>query len=171
MADSRSRAARRTGWRPILFVVFLAAFVIRVVVQLIQTLAPTSELAAFERWQPGPLPYPALLASQAIIIAAGVWAAWAMWTGRPEPQPRLGRVMVWIGWVYLVGAAFRFFAGLTFLSHIAFFDVQLPGFFHVVLASMVLIFAAHLADEARVCGAGQNSNTQTARGGTTRKQA
>jgi hypothetical protein len=171
MADSRPRAAHRAGWRPILFALLLAAFVVRVGAQLIQALAPTPELPAFERWQSGALPYPLLLASQAIIIAAGVWATWAMWSGRPEPEPRLGRVMVWIGWVYLVGAAFRFFAGLTFLSHIAFFDVQLPGFFHIVLASMILIFAAHLADEARGRASRGDSNTPMGRGETTRKQA
>jgi len=171
MADSRSLAARRTGWRPILFVVLLAAFAVRVGAQLIQALAPTFEPPGFERWPSAPLPYPLLLASQAIIIAAGVWAAWAMWTGRPEPQPRLGRIMVWIGWIYLVGAAFRFFAALTFLSRIAFLDVQLPGFFHIVLASMVLIFAAHLADEARGHIASRDSNAPSARTGTTHKQA
>jgi hypothetical protein len=149
MADSRSPEAPRTGWRPILFAMLLAAFVFRVAAQLIQALAPTSDLPAFDRWQSGALPYPVLLTSQAIIIAVGAWATWAMWTGRPEPQPRLGRLMIWIGWIYLVGAAFRFFAGLTFLSNVAFFDVHLPGFFHIVLASMVLLFAAHLADEAR----------------------
>jgi hypothetical protein len=149
MADTRSREAPRTGWRPILFAILLAAFVFRVGAQLIQALAPTNDLPAFDKWQSGTLPYPMLLASQFIIIAAASWATWAMWNGKPEPQPRLGRVMVWIGWVYLVGAAFRFFAGLTFLSDVAFFDVHLPGFFHIVLASMVLIFAAHLADEAR----------------------
>lgn len=149
MADTRSRYAPRAGWRPIAFAVLLAAFVFRVVAQLVQAMAPTPGLPAFDQWQSGTLPYPLLLASQVVITAAGVWATWAMWTGRPDPQPRLGRVMVWIGWVYLVGSAFRFFAGLTFLSDIAFFDVRVPGFFHIVLACMVLLFAAHLSDEAR----------------------
>lgn len=154
MADSRSREAPRAGWRPVLFAILLGVFVVRAIAQLIQAWAPAADLTAFDRWQPGTLPYPLLLGSQAIIIAVGVWAAWAMWTGRPEPQPRLGRIMVWIGWIYLVGAAFRFFAGLTFLSNVGFSDVQLPGFSHIVLAGMVLIFAAHLADEARGRAAG-----------------
>lgn len=149
MAAAQSNGRARPGWRVIAFALLLAAFVFRVVAQLMQVFAPTNALPGFDEWQSGTLPYPLLVASQIIIIAAGVWATWAMWTGRPAPQPRLGRVLVWIGWIYLVGAAFRFFAGLTFLSNVAFFDVHLPGFFHIVLASMVLLFAAHLSDEAR----------------------
>jgi hypothetical protein len=137
--------------------------------QLIQTPGPSAKLQAFKGLWPGPLSYPLLLESQSVIIAAGMWAAWVMWTGQPGAQPRLGRVIVWIGWVYMVGAAFRFFAGLTFLSAIPALDVQLPGFFHFVLAGMVLTFAAHLADEARGRSPGRGAGAPKGRVGTTRR--
>ncbi len=148
MAAAPAPEASSVGWRPVAFAGLLALFVLRVAAQLIQAFAPTPALPAFEDWQGGDVPYPVLAAGQAAIIVAGLWAVWVMWTGRPEPQPRLGRVLVWIGWVYLVGAAFRFVGGLPFLGA-AMFNAPLPGFFHILLACMVLLFAAHLSDEAR----------------------
>jgi hypothetical protein len=43
-----------------------------------------------------------------------------------------------VGAIYMLGAAFRLVAGLSFLSHLSFFRATLPSVFHMVLAAIVL---------------------------------
>lgn len=133
-----ARPARGRGhalWLGIL----LVAFLIRVGIQLLQSISPTRALPPFEAWQSGTIPYWSLLVSQVAIIALTLWAMVGFASGAMKPNETLGRVLTWIGIVYFVGAVARFVAGLTVAQDMPFLSAHLPGFFHIVLASMVLI--------------------------------
>ena len=136
--------------RAAVFGVLLLAFIGRVVLQLRQRLDPTPALPPFEAFQSGALPYPALLASQAAIIAVGLFILRGLLTQSWRPNPKLGRVLRILGGVYLAAAAFRLVAGLTILRHVAFFALPIPSTFHMVLAGMVLVVADfHLSSGQR----------------------
>lgn len=134
---------RRTLDRPWVaaFLVLLALFVFRIVAQLVQLFAPTPLLPPFEIWQSGLLPYPALVASQLAIVAVSLAFARSVWIGALRRRRRLGWTLLALGGIYFLGAAFRLIAGVTFLSDVSFFARSVPSFFHIVLASMVLIAA------------------------------
>ena len=93
-----------------------------------------------------------LVASQALIIAVCVAFAVGVARGKVNPSTGWGRVLGVLGAIYFAGAAFRLIAGVTFLSHVSFFAASLPAFFHVVLASMVLLAAGFHLQGARRAG-------------------
>jgi len=134
-------AVARGQRRATLFGVLLGLFVLRVAAQLWQAIWPNAFLPPFEAWQSGTLPYPALVGSQVVIIVGSLWFLRGMARGSLAPRRALGRVLAWVGGVYLAGSAFRLVAGLTFLREVPFFAVLLPAFFHLMLASMVLVAA------------------------------
>ena len=119
--------------------VLLVAFLIRVGIQLLQFVAPTDALPPFDSWQSGTIPYWSLLASQVVIIALALWAIFGFARGAMKPNVMLGRITTWVGVVYLAGAVARFVAGLTVAQDVPFLSAHLPGFFHIVLAGMVLV--------------------------------
>lgn len=128
-------AARRHA---MVLTLLLALFMLRVAAQLMQWLWPTPLLPPFGRWQSGTVSYAVLVASQAAIILAVAALIAALWRRRLRPRRSLGVVLLALGTVYMLGAAFRLVAGLSFLSHIAFFRATLPSLFHMVLAGIVL---------------------------------
>jgi hypothetical protein len=122
----------------------LLLFLGRVTAQLWQHFWPTEALPPFSAWQSGLLPYPVLVASQLVIIAVSLWLIMSIAGGRIGPHKRIGTWVLAIGAVYFAFMAFRLVAGLTFLSDSAFFGATLPAFFHLVLASMLIIVGMHL---------------------------
>jgi len=120
----------------------LALFVFRVAAQLIQLFAPTPLLPPFEAWHSGTLPYAVLVAAQIAIIGVAVWFAIGLWRGTVMRDRRLGVILGWIGAIYLLGSIARFVAGFTIGRENSFLAAHLPGFFHIVLAGMV-VAAAH----------------------------
>ena len=121
--------------------VLVGLFAFRVVAQLIQLVAPTSFLPPFDAWHSATLPFPALVAGQVVIIVGCTILIVRMWRRQALPRAALGKVLLWLGAIYFVGALFRFVAGFTFLADKAFFAAHLPAFFHIALASLVLTFA------------------------------
>jgi hypothetical protein len=128
--------------------VLLTAFLFRVLSQLIQAWRPVAWLPPFEAWHSGALPYPVLVAAQALIIAVVLWCIAALMTGDLQPAAGLGRVLQALGWLYFAVMAARFVLGLSLIRHIRWFDAPLPSIFHLVLAAMVLTLASfHLSEE------------------------
>ena len=121
--------------------VLVGLFAFRVMAQLIQLAAPTSLLPPFDAWHSATLPFPALVAGQAVIIVGCTILIVRMWRRRARPHATVGKVLLWFGAIYFVGALFRFVAGFTFFEDKAFFAAHLPAFFHIALASLVLTFA------------------------------
>ncbi len=124
---------------------FLSAlFALRVLAQLAQAVGEASFLPPFEAWQGSGIPYPALLGSQAVILAAIAVVLWRMRSGAVSPRPWKHRACFALGGIYLAVMAFRLIAGLTFLEHSEWFAAALPALFHIILASLILIFGHYL---------------------------
>ncbi|MCA3719490.1 hypothetical protein [Phenylobacterium sp.] len=121
--------------------VLLGLFVFRVAAQILQLLAPTPILPAFEAWHSGTLPYGLLFAFQIVIIILAALFVRGLWIGQIKQNRRLGTVVAWIGGLYFAGSVARFVAGLTFAKQNLFLSAHLPGIFHIVLAVMVLTVA------------------------------
>ena len=120
--------------------VLLAVFVFRVLAQLLQFYAPTPELPPFAAWESGALPYPLLVAAQAVIIVVSLALIVALFRRRLRPNRTIGIVLLVAGGLYLAGSLFRLVAGYTFLADVPFFSDHLPAYFHIVLAGLVLTF-------------------------------
>src|SRR5262249_44682055 len=136
IADAR---ARRTYVAAI--AVLLILFIGRVAAQLAQYFHPVTFLPAFSDWHSGTLPYGLLVASQAAIIAACVYYVFKIAIGALTPNKSAGKFLLVFGVCYFVFMTFRLVAGLTFLSDNHWFQAHLPAAFHIVLASIVLVFA------------------------------
>ena len=117
-----------------------ALFALRVLAQAVQRLGDVPFLPPFDAWQGSGLPYPALLESQAVILALLAWALLLVRARTASPGPWLHRACFVLGGAYWIAMAFRLVAGITFLADVDWFAHSLPALFHVVLASFVLLF-------------------------------
>ena len=122
-------------------------FTLRIVAQPLSLLVP--DMPAFDAWHSSVMPYPVLLASQLVILALIIVMNIRVSRSRPNPQPKLARGLAFFGWVYFVGMFVRLVVGQTIESAPAWFDRPLPIFFHLVLATWVLIVAWRFSDRAR----------------------
>lgn len=133
-----------------ILLLLLGLFMFRVAAQLVQRLWPTPLLPPFDMWQSGTVSYAVLVASQLLIIAAVVAIIVRLWRRRLRPRRNVGITLLALGAIYMLGAAFRLVAGLSFLSHLAFFRATLPSIFHMVLAAIVLTLGNfHFSGSAR----------------------
>lgn len=134
---------RRGHVHAIALAVLLGLFWFRVIAQLVQALWPTDALPGFEAWHSGTLPYPVLVLSQAAIIAILIWLVRRFWRGGSLGGARL-RAALWIfGSLYFAGSLIRFVGGFIFAAQNAFMSAHLPAFFHIVLASAVIVIASY----------------------------
>ena len=132
MAQARNRP------HVIILSVLLAAFVLRVVAQLMQAVSDVPWLPPFAAWAAGGLPYPMLVIIQIVIIAAVVEVIRKLARGDVQPRRKWAVWLFGLGAIYFVAMAFRLIAGQTFLADSAWFAASLPAFFHLVLAGIVL---------------------------------
>lgn len=132
----------------------IGLFVFRVLAQLVQSLTPLPWLPPFEAWHGAVLPYPLLLACQIVIIAALAVIIWRVGSDRVVPRPWKFRLCFVLGVPYFLFMAFRLAAGLTFLSDHPWFAKSLPAFFHIVLASFLLLLGHYIQGKARASAGG-----------------
>lgn len=116
-------------------------FLVRVLAQLVQWLAPTRLLPPFEAWHSATVPYLGLLASQVLILGAQIWLLRGVVTGTHAPRRRLGLGLLTFGVMYFGFMLFRLIGGLTFLAHAAWFQARIPTLFHLALATYLLVLA------------------------------
>ncbi len=126
---------RYTPW----LVALLAMFVFRVVAQGLQFLHPVAFLPPFAAWDSGTLPYGWLVVAQGIIIAGCGIVVTGFFRQTTRPNRRLGKWFLAIGAIYLFGMLARLVAGFTIAAGNKWLDAPLPAFFHLVLASFLLI--------------------------------
>jgi hypothetical protein len=135
-----ARGARRV------YAIALAAltllFSLRVSGQAVQRWVPQSYLPSFDAFQGSDLPYAVLFATQLVILALMVNAAYGVASGRAKLTARTTRVLWWAGAVYLAGSIGRIVVGVAYARAPAWFTTWIPAFFHVVLAAFVLTLAA-----------------------------
>lgn len=116
-------------------------FALRVSGQAIQRWAPQPFLPDFGSFQGSGLHYGVLLPMQLVILAAMGFFAWRVQAGALAPSPRAGRILAWIGWIYLLGSVARIIVGLAVPAAPAWFSTWIPAVYHVVLAAYVLTLA------------------------------
>lgn len=133
----------------VLMSMLTALFVLRVCAQLLQALFPVDWIPEFEAWQGGVLPYPVLLASQFGIIGLMSLVLHRVRNGTIRARPWKYWACLVFGGVYFTVMAFRWLAGLTFLADQAWFAKPLPAFFHLVLASFILLLGVHIRRRKR----------------------
>jgi hypothetical protein len=129
-----------------------ALFAVRVSGQLAVALGGADWLPAFEEWQSGLLPYPALLASQAAILAAMAAIEWQTWRGRgalAQPRPRLAVVLRRFSYLYAGSMVVRYVATMGLVPEWRWLGHQIPTLFHVVLAGWLFVYALVLAGPGR----------------------
>ena len=114
-------------------------FLMRVVAQPLSRSVSIPGLPPFEAFQSGLVPYPLLLLSQVTILGVMAATAWSASTGRLAPRPRLARAMAKVGWIYAAAMLGRLFIGAFVLPESSFFARPVPTFFHLVLASFLIV--------------------------------
>jgi len=143
----------------------LGLFVLRVVGQLLVAVGVGSSLPPWEEWFSGALPYQWLLATQILII---------MLLGRVcldlshrrgffgIPRPALGSFLLTLGTIYALAMFVRYTIRMGLYPHERWTGGSIPIFFHMVLASFVLVLAAYHRHAAG--DSGQNTRRSIARG-------
>lgn len=117
-----------------------ALFAVRVIAQALTTVLPAGTLPPFEAWAAGGFPYPVLLGSQVLVVGWLLTTAWRVSSGRVVPRQRVGRIVLPLATLYLVGSIIRLVLGATLLSHFRWFASPLPSVFHGVLATYLLLY-------------------------------
>ena len=116
---------------------FSFLFALRVLGQAIQFWTTVAWLPGFESFQGSGLPYWALLSAQALILTFVARQSWRVQRGMVEPRRDRGRVLLWLGGIYLAGSVGRIAVGLV-PGASGWFRAWISGAFHVVLAGYVL---------------------------------
>lgn len=116
-------------------------FLSRIIGQLIQYFYPVEWLPALESWQGSALPYGFLLTSQLMILAVMLRVTFQHASGRARRNPKKGRWLLIFGTVYFVSMTGRLAMGMANLSAHLWFHKPIPTFFHLVLATFVLLIA------------------------------
>lgn len=128
----------------LLMLLLSGLFALRVAAQLAQAIHEVPFLPPFEVWQGSSLPYPALLGFQAGILAVLAVVLWRVKTNAISPRAWQYQACFVLGGVYFTVMAFRFITGLTLLSENAWFASSVPALFHIILASLILVFGHYL---------------------------
>ena len=115
-------------------------FAFRVVAQLMALLFKPSFLPTFGSWHGGVLPYPLLLSTQILIFIWLAWTAWQFSRSSVRPRHSLGIVITLFASLYFLVMLLRLLLGLTILSNQRWFASYLPAFFHLILASYLLLY-------------------------------
>lgn len=120
-------------------------FMCRVVAQLIQVWHPVAFLPSFDVWQSGALPYPMLLMFQVAILWVCLRIVWRTFKGMVVAVPKKGRILLYLGGLYLAVMGIRLLIGLTVASDHFWFGAVLPTIFHFVLAIFMLVYGRYHA--------------------------
>lgn len=142
------------GFIPALMTLLSALFLLRVVGQLLVTYADASWLPQKEHWQSGLLPYPALLASQIVILAVMAGIDRDAWRARGwfvAPRPRFAQVLRRLSVVYFAAMIVRYIVTMTLHPDWFPFEHSIPTFFHCILATYLYLYSGLVSngDEPR----------------------
>ena len=119
-----------------------ALFAVRTLGQLAVTYGGVTFLPPVEQWQSGLLPYPALLASQAIILLLLALVTRDVWRGRGPfavSRPRLGTALAWFSAAYALAMVVRYAVTMALRPEWRWFGHAIPVAFHLVLATYLFL--------------------------------
>jgi hypothetical protein len=152
-------AARRPATpRAVVMAVLGGLFLLRVIGQVLVTYAGVGWLPAVEHWQSGLLAYPALLASQGVILVLLALVTADVWRGRgrfARPRPRVASALGWVGAIYLASMIVRYVATMLARPEWRWFGHSIPVLFHLVLATFLLVYAGVPSGEGAAPQRGQ----------------
>jgi len=126
--------------------VLLGLFVLRVVGQLLIAVGAGGFLPPWEEWYSGALAYPALFASQLLIILLYGLIARDLTRGSgafARPRRRLGSTLIALGAVYFGVMVVRYVIRMTLYPPERWWGGTIPIVFHCVLASFLLVYGAY----------------------------
>jgi hypothetical protein len=121
-------------------IVFTVLLFARVIGQLVVVLFAPRWLPPMEEWQSGLLPYPVLLASQAVVLTfmGLICVDFARGHGFfVEPHPHGGRFSVWFACVYFAGMVVRYIVTMIRRPERRWFGGTIPIIFHSVVAAFL----------------------------------
>ena len=118
-------------------------FLFRVLAQLAQAQNTLPFLPPFESWHSALIPYPLLLVIQVIILGFLAKVTVTFSKGQVIPSRTAGRIWFGLGAIYFGAMMLRVTLGFTLCSGQAWFSNYLPTFFHLVLASFLLIVGTY----------------------------
>ena len=136
MSDATRQPAQR--YAPWLWVI-LFIFSCRVIAQFSLTITEVPFLPPFEAWYSGAVPYPQLLALQLLTIIVMGWVAWRFHRAQVVAKWSMGIVLLLLGFLYFSVMVIRLLVGFADLSVAVWFHRPIPSFFHLVLASFILL--------------------------------
>ncbi|MES1982896.1 MAG: hypothetical protein V4443_10530 [Pseudomonadota bacterium] len=125
-----------------LLLALILFFLLRVIAQLIQQLKSVSWLPPIDVWQGSSLPYGFLLSTQIIILGVMIRITRQHARACVQKNPIKGKWLLIFGALYFFSMSARLVIGLANFSTHPWFHKPIPAFFHLVLATFVLLLAA-----------------------------
>lgn len=114
-------------------------FVFRVIAQLLVFNFDIPVLPAFDTWYSGAINYKSLLIWQAVIIIIMATFAYRFSHQLVIPRRNIGYILLTIGGLYFTSMFIRLIISLFGLSELVWFSRPIPSFFHLVLATYILL--------------------------------
>lgn len=121
-------------------IILLGLFVFRVLAQLLQYKFNLSFLPPFQSWDSGTLPYGILIALQLTVVFVLSKTIYKIALHKVKPNLKTVYIFVTLGTLYFAIMLFRLIAGLTLLHDLKWFLYPIPSFFHLILASFLILF-------------------------------
>jgi uncharacterized protein len=118
----------------------------RVIGQIVVVIFAPRWLPPMEQWQSGLLPYPVLLAGQAVVLTLMVWisADFARDAGFfLQPPPGMARAALWFSYVYFGGMIVRYVIRMTRRPDQRWLGGTIPIIFHSIVAAFLWTFATY----------------------------
>lgn len=125
---------------------FTVLLIGRVLGQVVVVLRAPRWLPPMEQWQSGLLPYPVLLAGQAVVLTLMIWISIDFSRGAGfwvAPHPRLGLVVLWWSYVYAGAMVVRYIIRMTRRPDQRWLGGTIPIIFHTVVAAFQWTFAMY----------------------------
>jgi hypothetical protein len=122
------------------FILLLALFLFRFIAQLLQYFFDLQFLPPFESWDSGTLPYKILIVLQLLIVFVLSKTIYKIASDKIKPNIKTAYTLITFGILYFAIMLFRLIGGLTFIMNVKWFSYPIPSFFHLVLASFLILF-------------------------------
>jgi hypothetical protein len=126
--------------------VLAAAFLGRVLGQVVVALFNPAFLPPMPEWYSGLIPYPALLPIQLVILGFQFQVSRQLWTGRGPlavARPRLGAGLTWFSLIYFGAMLARYIVTMSLHPERRWFGGAIPIVFHWVLAAYLYILSRY----------------------------
>ena len=128
--------------------ILTALLVGRVAGQLIVAGWAPRWLPPMEQWQSGLLPYPVLVAGQAIVLTLMIWISWDFSRGAGfwvQPRPTLGLAALWWSYLYFAAMVVRYIVRMTRRPDQRWLGGTIPIIFHSLVAAFQWMFGMYHA--------------------------